>query len=145
MRSHSASGILGSTSIRVLDVSDMYVRRSMRQPGAEMKRIVFEGSHVLEERAEGPHNVNVASAVSSKILIFTSSFAPPFLLVTGSSCQNRQLGREKENRTFFAGTNAFDADKHSTINNVVATIHEAFQCHQSRQWLTLAITKRRLA
>lgn len=61
---------------------EMYVRRSMRQPGEEMKRIVFEGSQVLAERAEGPQSVRVASAVSSKILMLTSSFATPFLLVT---------------------------------------------------------------
>lgn len=68
--------------MRVEEVREMYVRRSMRQPGDEMKRIVFEASQLLAEKAERPQSVRVASAVSSKILMLTSSFAMPFLLVT---------------------------------------------------------------
>lgn len=77
--------MLGSMSIRVLEVREKYVRLSMRQPGDEMKRIVFEGSHVEALRAEGPQSVRVASEVSSKMFMFTSSLVTPFLFVTISS------------------------------------------------------------
>ena len=38
--SQFASGMMGSTSMKVLDVSEIDTRRSMRTPGFEIKRIV---------------------------------------------------------------------------------------------------------
>lgn len=48
-------------------------------------------------------------------------------------------------RTFLTSTNAFDANEHASINDIVAAVDEILQCHQACQWLTLAVSERSLA
>lgn len=130
-RSLSASGMLGSTSMNVLDVSANQVWCDTFRLGLDISSAVRDGCHSIGVVEATPHKDSIASLVSSITPTFTRSAVVPSFFVT-VICQLCTASMRDSPITFFACTDTLHNNKNFGFRHLEATLGEILQRHESR-------------
>ena len=134
--------MFGSMSTYVIATNEMVGVRSGRSEGLVTRSIVEEGCHGSTDAKVAPQSVRDASAVSSKMPIFTSSDTPsPFLRLTGYVVRSLSSASRRAILTRLLRPNTLNTDQYSHVNFFMVSVDVVLESDKVRKLLSFFVSK----